>query len=56
MGAALVYPTGLLQLGVLFGWDKPILEWGLYPFVLGDLTKALLAAFGVTAANRLLGR
>ncbi len=55
-GAALVYPTGLVQLGVLFGWDKPILEWGLYPFVLGDLTKALLAAFGVTAANRILRR
>ena len=31
LGAALIYPTGLLQLGTVVGWDKPVLEWGLYP-------------------------
>lgn len=44
IGNALIYAPGLLWLGALYGWDKPILEWGLYPFVLGDLTKLALAA------------
>jgi len=44
IGNALIYVPGLLWLGALFGWDKPILEWGLIPFVLGDLTKLALAA------------
>ncbi|MCG8355356.1 MAG: biotin transporter BioY [Kiloniellales bacterium] len=43
-GNVLIYVPGLLWLGALFGWDKPILEWGLTPFVLGDLTKLALAA------------
>jgi len=43
-GNILIYVPGLLWLGILFGWDKPILEWGLLPFVLGDLTKIALAA------------
>ena len=44
IGNALIYVPGLLWLGTLFGWDKPILEWGLYPFILGDLAKLALAA------------
>ena len=44
IGNALIYVPGLLWLGALFGWDKPILSWGLYPFVLGDLTKLAMAA------------
>ena len=43
-GTAVLYVPGLLWLGGLVGWDKPVLAWGLYPFVLGDLTKAALAA------------
>jgi len=39
-----IYVPGILWLGVLYGWDKPILEWGLYPFILGDLTKLALAS------------
>jgi len=44
IGNVLIYAPGLLWLGILFGWDKPILQWGLYPFILGDLTKLSLAA------------
>ena len=43
-GSVAIYIPGLLWLGTLFGWDKPILEWGMYPFLLGDLTKLALAA------------
>ena len=44
LGNIVIYVPGLLWLGALFGWDKPILAWGLTPFVLGDLTKLALAS------------
>ncbi|NQW02336.1 MAG: biotin transporter BioY [Rhodospirillales bacterium] len=44
IGNVVIYLPGLLWLGILFGWDKPILEWGLTPFILGDLTKIALAS------------
>jgi|TARA_B110000495_G_C22663349_1_gene392514 biotin transport system substrate-specific component len=43
IGNALIYIPGILWLGLLFGWDKPIIEWGLTPFILGDITKIALA-------------
>ena len=42
-GNCLIYIPGLLWLGALFGFDKPILEWGLMPFILGDFAKLILA-------------
>jgi len=53
-GSAIIYVPGLLWLGAVVGWDKPVLEWGLYPFILGDLTKAALAALIFPAAFRFL--
>jgi biotin transport system substrate-specific component len=55
-GNAIIYLPGLLWLGGLYGWDKPILEWGLTPFLLGDLTKLALAAAVLPLAWRWLGR
>lgn len=40
----IIFGLGLLWLGTLVGWDKPVLEWGLYPFVAGDLVKIALAS------------
>ena len=56
IGNILIYVPGLLWLGGLFGWDKPILEWGLTPFLLGDLTKLLLAAVALPIVWRALKR
>ena len=56
IGNAVIYIPGLLWLGGLFGWDKPILEWGLTPFLLGDATKLALAAAVLPLAWRWLGR
>lgn len=42
VGNILLYTPGLLWLGFFLGWDKPILAWGLYPFIFGDLAKMLL--------------
>ncbi len=43
LGNVVIYLPGLIWLGALFGWDKPILQWGLTPFILGDITKLALA-------------
>ena len=39
LGNAMIYVPGLIWLGMLYGWDKPILAWGLTPFLLGDAIK-----------------
>nr|WP_306265424.1 biotin transporter BioY [Pararhizobium sp. IMCC3301] len=46
---ALIFALGLLWLGTIAGWDKPILQWGLYPFIAGDLVKIALAAAVIPA-------
>ena len=56
IGNALIYIPGLLWLGVLYGWDKPILEWGLTPFLVGDAIKLALAALLVPAVWKMVGR
>lgn len=53
-GAIILYIPGLLWLGTLVGWDKPVLAWGLYPFIPGDLAKTALAAIAFPAAWRFL--
>ncbi len=42
-GNVLIYVPGLLWLGMLIGWDKPVLELGLLPFLAGDAIKIALA-------------
>lgn len=55
LGNALIYIPGLIWLGVLYGWDKPILEWGLTPFLIGDAMKLALAALLVPGLWKLIG-
>lgn len=56
VGNVVLYVPGLLWLGVLFGWDKPILEWGLTPFLLGDFLKLMLVAAGLPLAWKALSK
>ncbi len=51
-----IFALGLFWLGTLFGWDKPILDWGLYPFIAGDLVKMALAAALIPATWRFLNK
>jgi len=37
-----IYFFGVIWLGTLIGWDKPILQLGVYPFLLAELFKILL--------------
>lgn len=55
VGNVLIYIPGLLWLGHLFGWDQPILQWGLWPFLIGDGIKLVLAALLVPAVWKLVG-
>lgn len=56
IGNALIYVPGLLWLGQLYGWDKPILAWGLTPFIIGDALKLALAALVLPGAWKLVGK
>ena len=39
-----IYLLGLIWLGTLIGWDKPIFKLGVQPFLLAELFKILLLA------------
>ena len=39
-----IYILGLIWLGTLIGWDKPIFEFGAKPFLLAEIFKILLLA------------
>ena len=56
LGNALIYVPGLIWLGMLYGWDKPILQWGLTPFLLGDVLKLAMAAIILPFAWKMVGR
>ncbi|WP_269931784.1 biotin transporter BioY [Aminobacter sp. HY435] len=49
LAAAVIYIPGLLWLGSLVGFDQ-VLAFGLYPFIPGDIAKAVLAAIAFPAA------
>jgi biotin transport system substrate-specific component len=48
-----IYIFGMLWLGYLVGWEKPIFELGAKPFLLAELFKILLATFIVTKLTRI---
>lgn len=55
IGSVLIYLPGVLWLGVVHGFDKPILAWGLWPFLPGDALKLALAALLFPALWRMVG-
>lgn len=48
IGLAIIYVPGIVWLGTVIGWYKPVLELGFMPFILGDLVKVLVAALAVS--------
>ena len=42
LSVSIIYILGILWLGYLIGWDKPLLELGLMPFLLAELFKISL--------------
>ncbi|MCE8522436.1 biotin transporter BioY, partial [Ruegeria pomeroyi] len=49
LGSILMYCAGLFWLGGFVGYGEKLLNAGLYPFLLGDLTKATIAVVLYTA-------
>jgi len=40
-----IYIFGIIWLGTLIGWDKPIIQLGVTPFLLAELLKILILTF-----------
>jgi biotin transport system substrate-specific component len=53
-GNAVIYALGLLWLGTVVGWGKPVLQLGLVPFIPGDILKLALAALTLPLAWKLV--
>ena len=51
-----IYILGILWLGTLLGWDKPIFELGAQPFLLAELFKILLATVIINQIQRIKKR
>ena len=56
IGNVVLYIFGLLWLGTVVGWDKPVLAIGLIPFIPGDILKLLMAAVALPATVNLVRR
>ena len=56
LGLATIFACGLAWLGTLVGWDKPVLEWGLWPFLPGEALKLALLAAVLPLAWKILPR
>ena len=48
-----IYLFGLLWLGNLIGWDKPIFKLGAQPFLLAELFKILIATLAIKQIKKL---
>ena len=49
---SIIYVLGIVWLGILIGWDKPLFEIGVFPFLLAELFKISILAI---LANKLTG-
>jgi len=54
LGNLVIYTFGLVWLSLLMGRSKTVLEVGLYPFIVGDILKTILAAILLPAGWKLL--
>ena len=48
-----IYILGMIWLGGLIGWEKPIFELGARPFLLAELFKILLATFAINQIKKI---
>ena len=48
-----IYTLGMLWLGGLIGWDKPIFKLGAQPFLLAELFKILLVTFAINQIKKI---
>ena len=54
LSVSIIYFLGVLWLGTLIGWSKPIIELGVAPFLLAEIFKIVLLSLIVTLFNKKL--
>ena len=47
LATSFIYIFGMVGLGNLIGWEKPIFQLGAQPFLLAELSKILIATFAI---------
>jgi biotin transport system substrate-specific component len=50
---SIIYMFGVLWLGTLIGWEKPLFQLGVQPFLLAELFKILIILFSLPKLKKL---
>ena len=50
---SLIYILGVLWLGILIGWEKPLFQLGVQPFLLAELFKILIILISLSKLKKL---
>ena len=53
LSVSCIYALGLIWLGILIGWDKPLFILGAQPFLLAELFKILIATFAINQIRKI---
>ena len=53
LSVSIIYIFGIIWLGNLIGWDKPILQLGVFPFLLAEVFKILILTLLVNKISKL---
>ena len=48
-----IYIFGILWLGILIGWEKPLFQLGAQPFLLAEVFKILIVLIGFSKIKKL---
>ena len=48
-----IYILGILWLGALIGWEKPLFQLGIQPFLLAELFKVLIILFSLPKLKKI---
>ena len=54
LSVSIIYFLGVMWLGTLIGWTKPIIELGVTPFLLAEIFKIVLLSLIITLFNKKL--
>jgi biotin transport system substrate-specific component len=53
LATSFIYILGMIWLGNLIGWEKPIFQLGAQPFLLAELFKILIATFAINQIKKI---
>ena len=53
LATSFIYILGMIWLGNLIGWEKPIFQLGAQPFLIAELFKILIATFAINQIKKI---